>query len=62
MWSYIARRIVMALFTLIIITMICFVLTRYSADPLAQFATNPSGSKGYGNINAAAAVNCALAL
>jgi serine protease len=28
----------------------------------AQFATSPSGSKGYGNINAAAAVNCALAL
>jgi peptide/nickel transport system permease protein len=43
-WSYIARRIVMALFTLIIITMICFVLTRYSADPLAQFATNPNMS------------------
>ncbi len=28
----------------------------------AQFAGSPSGSKGYGNINAAAAVNCALAL
>lgn len=28
----------------------------------AQFANSPSGSKGYGNINAAAAVNCALAL
>ena len=28
----------------------------------AQFANAPSGSKGYGNINAAAAVNCALAL
>jgi hypothetical protein len=28
----------------------------------AQFATSPSGSKGYGNINAQAAVNCALAL
>ena len=28
----------------------------------AQFATGPSSSKGYGNINAAAAVNCALAL
>jgi peptide/nickel transport system permease protein len=27
-----------------IITMICFVLTRYSADPLAQFATNPNMS------------------
>ncbi|MBL0044287.1 MAG: S8 family serine peptidase [Flavobacteriales bacterium] len=28
----------------------------------AQFANAPSGSKGYGNINAQAAVNCALAL
>ncbi|MBP6573084.1 MAG: S8 family serine peptidase [Flavobacteriales bacterium] len=28
----------------------------------AQFYPSPSGSKGYGNINAAAAVNCALAL
>ncbi len=28
----------------------------------AQFASAPSGSKGYGNINASAAVNCALAL
>lgn len=28
----------------------------------AQFAASPSGSKGYGNINAGAAVNCALAL
>ncbi|HRH37223.1 MAG TPA: S8 family serine peptidase [Flavobacteriales bacterium] len=28
----------------------------------AQFATAPSSSKGYANINAAAAVNCALAL
>jgi hypothetical protein len=27
----------------------------------AQFASAPSSSKGYGNINAAAAVNCALA-
>lgn len=27
----------------------------------AQFANAPSGSKGYGNINAAAAVNCAMA-
>ena len=26
----------------------------------AQFANGPSGSKGYGNINASAAVNCAL--
>jgi peptide/nickel transport system permease protein len=44
MWSYIARRAIQALFTLVIITMVCFVLTRYSADPLAQFATNPNMS------------------
>ena len=42
MWSYIARRAVQALFTLMIITMVCFVLTRFSADPLAQYATNPN--------------------
>ncbi len=28
----------------------------------AQYANNPNGSKGYGNINAEAAVNCALGL
>lgn len=44
MWSYIARRAIQALFTLIIITMVCFVLTRFSADPLAQYATNPNMS------------------
>jgi peptide/nickel transport system permease protein len=42
MWSYLARRLIQALFTLIIITMICFTLTRFSADPLAQYATNPN--------------------
>lgn len=42
MWSYIARRAIQALFTLLIITMVCFILTRYSADPLAQYATNPN--------------------
>jgi peptide/nickel transport system permease protein len=41
-WSYIARRTIQALFTLIIITMVCFILTRFSADPLAQYATNPN--------------------
>ena len=44
MWSYIARRAVQALFTLMIITVVCFILTRYSADPLAQYATNPNMS------------------
>lgn len=41
MWSYIARRSVQALFTLVIITVLCFLLTRYSGDPLAQYAANP---------------------
>jgi len=44
MWSYIARRAVQALFTLLIITIVCFALTRLSADPLAQYATNPNMS------------------
>jgi peptide/nickel transport system permease protein len=43
-WSYIARRVFQALFTLLIITMVCFILTRFSADPLAQYATNPNMS------------------
>src|SRR5512135_376682 len=44
MWAYITRRIVQALFTLLIITILCFILTRLSADPLAQYATNPNMS------------------
>ena len=44
MWSYIARRAIQALFTLVIITVLCFILTRLSADPLAQYATNPNMS------------------
>jgi peptide/nickel transport system permease protein len=44
MWSYLARRLVQALFTLLIITVLCFILTRLSADPLAQYATNPNMS------------------
>jgi peptide/nickel transport system permease protein len=44
MWSYIARRSIQALFTLLIITVLCFILTRLSADPLAQYATNPNMS------------------
>lgn len=39
MWSYLARRIVQAIFTLLIITVLCFILTRLSADPMAQYAT-----------------------
>jgi len=44
MWSYLARRLIQALFTLLIITILCFILTRLSADPLAQYATNPNMS------------------
>lgn len=44
MWAYIVRRSVQALFTLLIITILCFILTRLSADPLAQYATNPNMS------------------
>ena len=41
MWSYLARRVVQALFTLLIITVLCFLLTRFSGDPIAQYAANP---------------------
>jgi peptide/nickel transport system permease protein len=41
MWAYLVRRIIQATFTLLIITIACFVLTRLSADPMAQYATNP---------------------
>lgn len=41
MWSYILRRVFQALFTLLIITVLCFLLTRFSGDPLAQYANNP---------------------
>jgi peptide/nickel transport system permease protein len=44
MWSYLARRLIQAFFTLLIITVLCFILTRLSADPLAQYATNPNMS------------------
>ncbi len=37
MWSYIIRRIVQALFILLIITGVCFTLTRLSSDPMAQY-------------------------
>ena len=38
MWTYIVRRFVQALFILFIITMLCFVLTRLSSDPMAQYS------------------------
>ncbi len=39
MWAYLVRRIVQAFFILFIITMLCFILTRLSSDPMAQYAT-----------------------
>ena len=38
MWAYLGRRIFQALITLLIITMVCFLLTRLSSDPMAQYA------------------------
>jgi len=37
MWAYIVRRLVQAVFILFIITMLCFILTRLSSDPMAQY-------------------------
>lgn len=44
MWTYVARRTIQALITLLIITVLCFILTRLSADPLSQYANNPNMS------------------
>lgn len=41
MWTYILRRLFQAIFTLLIITVLCFLLTRFSGDPMAQYAANP---------------------
>src|SRR5512138_1387666 len=41
MWAYIARRLIQALFILFIITMLCFILTRLSSDPMSQYANKP---------------------
>ena len=37
MWAYLVRRFLQALIILFIITMLCFILTRLSADPMAQY-------------------------
>ena len=42
MWSYLVRRIAQAFLILFIITMLCFVLTRLSSDPMAEYATRPN--------------------
>jgi peptide/nickel transport system permease protein len=44
MWSYIVRRLIQALFTLLIITGVCFTLTRLSADPMQMYATKSNVS------------------
>ena len=41
MWSYLVRRLVQAVFILFIITMLCFILTRLSSDPMSQYANKP---------------------
>jgi peptide/nickel transport system permease protein len=45
MWSYLARRLIQGLLTLFIITMLCFVLTRLSADPMSQYANKANISQ-----------------
>jgi len=44
MYAYIGRRVVQGFITVLINTVFCFILTRLSADPLAQYATNPNMS------------------
>lgn len=44
MWSYIVRRLAQAIFILFLITMLCFILTRLSSDPMAQYATRQNMS------------------
>ncbi len=39
MWSYLVRRLFQAIFILFIITLLCFMLTHYSSDPMSQYAT-----------------------
>lgn len=41
MWAYILRRLAQAIITLFIITIVCFILTRLSSDPMAQYANRP---------------------
>jgi peptide/nickel transport system permease protein len=41
MWTFLARRLIQGLFALLIITILCFILTRLSGDPMAQYANKP---------------------
>ena len=41
MWSYLVRRILQGFLILLIITLLCFILTRLSSDPMAEYANKP---------------------
>ncbi len=41
MWAYLVRRLVQAVLILFIITMLCFILTRLSSDPMSQYGNRP---------------------
>src|SRR5512136_754629 len=41
MWAYLVRRLLQAFVILFIITMLCFILTRLSSDPMSQYANKP---------------------
>ncbi len=38
MWTYIIRRVIQAIFILLIITIVVFLLTHFSSDPMSQYA------------------------
>jgi peptide/nickel transport system permease protein len=42
MWSYLIRRILQGFLILLIITLLCFILTRLSSDPMSQYANRPN--------------------
>jgi peptide/nickel transport system permease protein len=42
MWSYLVRRILQGFLILLIITLLCFTLTRLSSDPMAEYANKPN--------------------
>ena len=44
MWSYLVRRLLQAVIILFIISGACFALTRFSADPMAMYATKSNVS------------------
>jgi peptide/nickel transport system permease protein len=41
MWAYLVRRLLQAFVILFIITMLCFILTRLSSDPMSMYANKP---------------------